>query len=250
MAAAPHIEIILDRSGSMGMSQGSTIEGFNKFVLEQPKSSRLWLTQFDTGDPDLRTYKGIKVRDARLTVKNYEPRGGTPLYDAIGNVVTRLLKAPPKGRTTVLIITDGYNNASRDFDRAKVAALIKKAQKKHDWQFVFMGADIDAYSAGAAIGLSGSQTFAYASIHTDNTWANVTRGSSRYNSGISASLDTTDWEGGTSGVEQEVVDLGIDPLAAGTIDPIGLTTPGPALEPDLNKPTTSTTSEDTPPYLR
>lgn len=243
MASAPHIEIILDRSGSMAGAVPATIKGFNKFVKDQPKTSRVWLTQFDahTDGPNLQmTFEGTSVKVARLTTDNYFARGGTPLYDAIGTVVTRMLKDPPKGKTTVLIITDGEENSSTDYDRQKVADLIKKAQKKYDWQFIFMGADIDAYSAGAAIGLRGNQTFAYASVQTGNTWGNMARGTSAYGSGLSVTNTTQDWGGGTSGVEQELVQ-----------EPPDLTVTPNLTAPDLTvQDPDAPTSEDTPDYLR
>lgn len=211
---APRIEIILDRSGSMVGVRKQTIDGFNRFVAEQEKNAAIHLTQFDDIGID-KTFDGIKAKDKpTLSFDNYEPRGATPLYDAIGRTVTALRDAKPTGKVVVLIITDGYENASTEWTREGVYTLITDVQKKTDWQFVFMGADIDAYGASSALGLRANQTYAYSGVNTGSTWGVASTGTMAYTSGVTRSMDTTDWT-------PDPMDTPIDP--AGTFPPARLT---------------------------
>jgi hypothetical protein len=93
-----------------------------------------------------------------LTGADYEPRGNTPLYDAIGEGIRRV---DAKDRAIItLIITDGQENSSMEFTKDSVKALIK-SKEDEGWTFAFLGADIDSYAVGGAIGMAAGNTANY-----------------------------------------------------------------------------------------
>lgn len=185
----PIITIILDRSGSMQSLQETTVSGINKFLKEQPKDALVSLHQFDThgfGIAIDATFVNVPAKKARLGQNQYAPRGLTPLLDAVGSVVSGI---EAKGDHTVVIVTDGYENASKDWDRKRVKALIS-AKRKKGWQFVFMGAGIDAYGDSQKLGVSADSTYAFAASGISNTaaWNNLSTGTQSYYRGTSSSV--------------------------------------------------------------
>src|SRR6267143_1681939 len=124
-----HIALILDRSGSMQQVKGATISGFNEYVENLKRSdpdATLSLTLFDSGGID--TGEAQKLRDvALLDDQTYKPRANTPLWDAVGQVVSKSQDNPDTAYL-VVILTDGQENASQEWDRAKLASLIKSKE--------------------------------------------------------------------------------------------------------------------------
>jgi hypothetical protein len=191
----PHVEIILDRSGSMASLVTDTVGGINEFVKEQPKGTTFTLTQFDYGTKvELdRTYTSARKKEAKITASQYQPRGLTPLLDAVGTTIERVLAEPftKKDRVTILVITDGYENASRDFTREKVKELVGQAKEK-GFQVVFMGADIDAYGEAGSIGIGSDQTMSFAGASTGAAYSSMARSVNIYNTGMSDSVMAED----------------------------------------------------------
>ena len=151
------ISVILDRSGSMGHLREATITGFNEFVREQRKEADggralMSLTQFD--DRYEVNFVGEPLENVPdLDTESYIPRGSTALNDAIGRTVHELeawTKAHDwKERVLVLIITDGQENASKEYSLPAIRALIER--KENDgWNFVYLGANQDAYQEAEA----------------------------------------------------------------------------------------------------
>ena len=156
-----HITVILDRTGSMESIRDDTIGGFNSFLAEQqalPVPTTFTLVQFDTQDPFEVLHAFAPIADVRrLTRDTYVPRGGTPLNDAIGRGIIDLdgrLATLPAGecpqRIVFVIVTDGQENASREFTGAQVRGMIE-AHRKAGWQFVFLSADEQVVSNGAGV---------------------------------------------------------------------------------------------------
>ena len=161
------VNVVLDRSGSMNSTRESTIEGYNEYIqgLRADKDSEYWvtLTQFDAPMtvPELTiTYADRALADVpALSAAEYQPRGNTPLYDAIGECVRRV---DAKDRAViVLIITDGMENASTEFTKDSVKALIKQKELK-GWTFAFLGANIDSYAVGGSVGVAAMNIANYA----------------------------------------------------------------------------------------
>jgi uncharacterized protein YegL len=160
------VSIVLDRSGSMNSTKANTISGYNEYIngLRADKASEysVSLTQFDApmAAPELTiTYADRALADVpELTAADYQPRGNTPLYDAIGECVRRV-DAKDRG-VIVLIITDGAENASTEFTQDTVKALIKEKEAL-GWTFAFLGANIDSYAVGGAVGVAAMNTANY-----------------------------------------------------------------------------------------
>ncbi|MBM3696533.1 MAG: VWA domain-containing protein [Actinobacteria bacterium] len=160
-----HISVVLDRSGSMRPLARYAVNGFNQFMAEQrrkPGAARATLAQFDSEGPFEVLIDGVDLRLVPdLDISRYEPRGLTPLYDAVGQMIERLDadiaeragRGLPEEDQLVAIITDGLENHSSRFDRRQVFGLIEE-RRRAGWAFVFLGADQDTYAAGARIGVA------------------------------------------------------------------------------------------------
>lgn len=169
-----HITAILDRSGSMGDLVTETIGGFNKFLDDQkalPGDATMTLVLFDNEYEVPYNARDLKEVPP-LTEAVYYARGMTALYDAIGKSIidtgAALAKLPEEqrpGTVIVLIITDGAENSSKEFrgelGRQRVQAMVQEQTKKYSWQFIFMGANIDAKAVGASIGVAVNSSLNY-----------------------------------------------------------------------------------------
>ncbi len=160
------ILVILDRSGSMEAARADHEGGLRSFVQDQQdagKDARLTLVQFDTVNPCEITHDGVPIAQVDLKTITLIPRGGTPLYDAIGQALAHLSAkqtTAPADDTIVMIITDGEENSSHEWTKDKVAARVKELEAKGH-QFLFLGANIDAMQAGGAIGANAGMTMAF-----------------------------------------------------------------------------------------
>ena len=158
------IWFLLDRSGSMAHVAEDVIGGFNQFLTEQgnkPGKAQMTAIQFDGDDPFEVIFDAQEVAQVpELTSDLYRPRGVTPLYDAIGQVIARadarIVDRASQNQSIedqlVIVFTDGLENASRNFTRSQIFELIHD-RTDQDWTFVFMGANQDSYGEGHKIGL-------------------------------------------------------------------------------------------------
>ena len=143
------IVFLLDRSGSMGGIETDTIGGYNSYINEQKKNNaKVTTILFDDRYEMLTKREDIK-NIKKLTNKEYYVRGCTALLDAIGNTINFMDKENAK-KVIFVITTDGMENASKEFTRAKIKEMI---QGHKDWEFIYIGADIDSYSEGQSIGI-------------------------------------------------------------------------------------------------
>lgn len=155
-----HISVVLDRSGSMASIADDIAGGFNTFLAKQREeegAARITLVQFDGQDPFEVLIDGEGINTVSdLEGGRYLPRGNTPLYDAVGRMIARIdaeiLKRADAGMPiedqVVLVVTDGYENASTEFNGATIATLIE-ARKQRAWVFVFLGSDESTFAEGA-----------------------------------------------------------------------------------------------------
>jgi hypothetical protein len=162
------IHFLLDRSGSMEFIKDATIEGFNAFLDAQQELTvpvTVSLTLFDkpyNKDTQLeKIWDNIPVAQAqKLTPATFRPRGDTPLYDAITRTIAEVDAIPDRGRTLFVIQTDGQENASTEANRQQVFDLINR-KRSEGWEFVFLGANQDAYAVGAGLGIARGSTMSY-----------------------------------------------------------------------------------------
>lgn len=161
---------ILDRSGSMRRLEEETIEGFNGLIEKQktlPGETRLTTVLFDNeytllhDRMDLQTVKP-------LTREDYFARGMTALLDAVGKTIdligNRLSETPEAERPSkvlFVITTDGMENASREYTAQRVRDMITHQKEKYSWEFLFLGANIDAVATAKDIGISADRAAQY-----------------------------------------------------------------------------------------
>jgi hypothetical protein len=165
------ITIILDRSGSMESVKQDTIGGFNNFLSEQQKvegEASLSLVQFDDQYEVVYEDKDIHSAD-RLTERTFQPRGSTALFDAIGrtvNAVGQRLAALPEAmrpdKVLLVIMTDGFENASHEFTAPKISEMINHQRNVYKWEFMFIGANQDAVLSAREIGIPAAASLTYA----------------------------------------------------------------------------------------
>lgn len=160
---------ILDRSGSMGGLETDTIGGFNATINDQKKidgETRVTTILFDNFFEVL--HDRINLQDIMpLTAKDYFVRGSTALYDAVAMGIRKIANVQkhikPEGRADkviMVITTDGYENSSRETNAAMLHKMIDDC-KREGWEFLFLGADIDAQSAAGAIGIESHRASNY-----------------------------------------------------------------------------------------
>ena len=161
---------ILDRSGSMAGLEKDTIGGFNSMIAKQrhlPGRGFVTTVLFDHRVETLTEREPLEsVRD--LTADQYYVRGCTALLDAVGETIRRVNKAQKAnvaGRpdhTVFVIATDGMENASKHYTLEDVRHAIEKRQRKNSWEFVFLGANIDAVATAGSMGIDSRRAADYA----------------------------------------------------------------------------------------
>ena len=164
MKDATHIAVLLDRSGSMGDIKDDAIGGFNCFLKEQKAAganATLTLVQFDTESTDV-VHESMPILEVPdLNHQTFQPRGGTPLLDALGQTIDstgRALAAIPEAnrpnKVVFVVITDGQENSSHQHTKASVKERIDHQSSQYNWQFVFLGANQDAFDEAGAVGIA------------------------------------------------------------------------------------------------
>ncbi len=192
------VAICLDESGSMNSIAEATMSAFNEYIeslyaeaLRDAKDGTdfyVTLTQFS----DLLTsplgrnaakarvkYEALPLhRVPELTEHDYRPNGNTPLYDAIGHTIrsAEQWQEAQLGRRVLLVIqTDGYENASRDFTRGDIVQLIQRHENQGSWTALFLGAGIDAWASAQGIGIRSVGN----TLHYDHTVGQTSATASR-----------------------------------------------------------------------
>jgi len=158
--------IILDKSGSMYSMTEDTIGGFNSLLDEQRKKDvpvKVSLGVFNQTLEAKYDRKDIKEIE-NMTAADYVPQGTTALLDAVGNTLSALKERPEvnaKGnKVLVVIITDGMENASKEWKKDSVKNLISELKEK-GYEFVFLGADIDAVAVAEGIGINAESSMKF-----------------------------------------------------------------------------------------
>jgi len=153
---------ILDRSGSMGGKEEDTIGGFNSLIEKQKKEDGNCLVSVVLFDHETQVlYDRVPIREMPpMTEKEYFTRGSTALLDAmggairhIGNVHKYARQEDIPARTVFIITTDGLENASTKYTAEKVRQMVSLEQEKYGWEFLFLGANIDAVETARTYGL-------------------------------------------------------------------------------------------------
>lgn len=190
------VTIVLDESGSMEPLQHDTIGGVNQFLKEQralPGKCTLSLLKFNHEDRPV--FTGRPIAEAPdLTVETYQPTGYTALLDALGRGISEagdrlraMAEADRPGKVIILVVTDGAENSSRTWTKEQIKAAVSHQTHVYKWEFVFLGANVDAFAEAGALGMLGS--------HTMQTHSNKQSVRLSYSS---ASLNTANFRSGAS----------------------------------------------------
>ena len=162
------IIVVLDRSGSMDSIGKSTVEGFNTFLKEQKAAkgeATLTLIQFDNEIQTDYLNESLNNVNELVLGKTFVPRATTALFDAIGQTIAR---TKTKNDVVFVIITDGHENASKEYDQSKVFKMIEE-KKAEGWNFLFLAANQDAMKSGASIGINASNSMTFAANDNSNS---------------------------------------------------------------------------------
>ena len=198
------ITLVIDRSGSMEEIHSDAEGGVNAFIREQSQQqgeALLTLVQFD--DEHEFVHRGIPVK--QVPAYTLVPRGGTALLDAVGRAINqtgerlaRMPEADRPGLVILVIVTDGEENASREFSKVRIKKMIQRQQQKYNWHFTFLGADQDAFAEAGGIGIPANGAANFAKNKVDaafvGTIRKVGRMRTQQRKGQAVSNDFTDEE--------------------------------------------------------
>ena len=164
------IVFILDRSGSMAGLEDDTIGGFNSMIDKQkqePGEAFVSTVLFDSYSEVIHDRVDIQ-KVAPMTRRDYYVRGCTALLDAVGKAIRHIGNVHKYAReedrpekTLFVITTDGMENASREYTYGKLKALIERQKERYGWEFLFLGANIDAAKEAARFGIDADHTADY-----------------------------------------------------------------------------------------
>lgn len=161
---------ILDRSGSMSGLERDTIGGFNSMIEKQKREKGecyISTVLFDNVSEVL--HDRVKLSEVeKLTDRDYTVRGCTALLDAIGGAIHHIGNIHKYARnedvpehTVFIITTDGMENASRFYDYDKIKKMIERQKKRYGWEFLFLGANIDAVETAKSFGIAADRAVKY-----------------------------------------------------------------------------------------
>ncbi|MEH7494318.1 hypothetical protein ABC255_16910 [Neobacillus sp. 3P2-tot-E-2] len=153
---------ILDKSGSMAGLEGDTVGGYNSILKKQKKGKGEAIVTTVLFDHECELlHDRINIKGiSPITEEDYEVGGTTALLDAIGFAIQKIVNVQKKTieeeraeKILFVITTDGMENASREFTSGKIRKMIQQQKEQHGWEFMFLGANIDAVSTAAQFGI-------------------------------------------------------------------------------------------------
>jgi len=188
-----YYQIILDQSGSMGSCLDATINGFNE-QLQLIKSMKekypeqeffISLTTFNHEVSHVMQFQD-PFKAKPISKQTYRPGGTTALHDAIGLSVMNLQATVSqevnsnKASVVVVVLTDGYENASKTFNQAKVQQLIKELDENENWTFSYLGATPDAVKIASQLNFDSANAIAYDVAESSQTWERLRKANTMY----------------------------------------------------------------------
>ena len=174
------VVFILDRSGSMGGLELDTIGGFNSMMAKQKKEEgEAFVSTILFDDKCEVLHDRVPIDQVPvMTDKDYYVRGCTALLDAVGGAIHHIRNVHKYAReedrpekTLFVITTDGMENASRQYNIEKVKKMVEHQQEKYGWEFIFIGANIDAIATAGSFGIRKERAVNY--VHDGAGTANV-----------------------------------------------------------------------------
>lgn len=167
------------------------IGGYNTFIKKQQElDGECYVSFYQFDDVYDTVFERVNLKDVKeLDGNTYVPRGNTALYDALGRTVNEygkylsdLAESERPERVLVVTITDGQNNASRHFSVDQIRNMIGHQTEVYNWSFVFLGSNIDAWDAGASLGVASTSTLQFASCKgsVDKAFDSLAKGTLMY----------------------------------------------------------------------
>jgi len=179
----------------MASIRDDTIGGFNTFLKSQkhePGTATLTLVQFDSQDPYEVIHRFKPIGEVpELTRETYVPRAATPLLDALGRGIIDIEKGIEEltdsdrpSKVVVVVVTDGRENASREFGRDQIEKMVNDKTEKDAWQFVFLSADLAAIEDAQSVGIHANATLLFEKTGqgTAGAWAALSEQTCDYRS--------------------------------------------------------------------
>ena len=166
------IVFLLDRSGSMSGLEKDTIGGFNAMIEKQKKEEGEALISTILFDHETKVlHDRVQVQDVKpISEKDYQVRGCTALLDAMGGAIHHIGNVHKYARnedvpehTIFVITTDGMENASSHYSSSKVRTMVERQKEKYGWEFLFLGANMDAIAAAKNFGIEEDKAVEYRS---------------------------------------------------------------------------------------
>ena len=166
------IVFLLDRSGSMSGLEKDTIGGFNAMIEKQKKEEGEALISTILFDHEMKVlHDRVKVQDVKpINENDYQVRGCTALLDAMGGAIHHIGNVHKYARnedvpehTIFVITTDGMENASSYYSSSKVRTMVERQKEKYGWEFLFLGANMDAIAAAKNFGIEEDKAVEYRS---------------------------------------------------------------------------------------
>ncbi|HHX30580.1 MAG TPA: VWA domain-containing protein [Clostridiaceae bacterium] len=161
---------ILDKSGSMGGLEADTIGGYNAMLKKQKEvegECTLTTVLFDNSYELLHDRLDIRAVEP-LTEREYQVGGSTALLDAMGRTIHKIISVQKNssdefkaGKVIFVIITDGQENSSREYSLDRIKGLVEKERDRYGWEFIFLGANMDAIQTGGAFGIAPDRALDY-----------------------------------------------------------------------------------------
>ena len=154
------IMMIVDESGSMELMGKEPVQAINNFIKEQQKleikDTKFSLWKFNSKISCV--YNDENLNDIK-EFDDFKPDGLTALFDCIGKSITEKLESKRNQNVICVILTDGDENASKNYELSKIKSLIKKAETFYGWSFLYLGANQDVFKASNSIGITSCAEF-------------------------------------------------------------------------------------------
>lgn len=186
-----HIAVLLDRSGSVSRLVDDFIGGYNSFLKDQQAGegeATITLVQFDTAYEHI--YKEFDIEEATpINRQIYNARGGTSLNDSLAKLITETgnyLKAKKEedrpSKVMFQIITDGQENASKEFTTTQIKDMITHQETNYSWEFVYIGANQDSFGEAHNYGMSNAMNYAFTNMGVQDMFASMSATTASYRS--------------------------------------------------------------------
>ena len=183
------IRVVLDRSGSMQSCKVVTIDALNTY-LKELKKEKIWnasltLSTFDSISIDIPISRRPIKRLRKFSLDLLQPRGGTPLFDAIGLAIHDLeqIKESTDENKVLVIVTDGYENASREYTSENISSKIQEKEEA-GWLIIYLGADHDAFKQSNSLNFDRERSMRYSKEDSVDAFRAVTRTTLDYSRGM------------------------------------------------------------------